>query len=127
MYDTIVVGFYKSVTGREAVQQATALAAAFDAKLHLVTSFDPKSKDDDDRIDAERQLAAHELGAPSSVETHVLGGEIGEVIIDVADRVGADLIIVGNKELRGSKRVTDSVAGSVSASASCAVLIVPTS
>ena len=126
MYETIVVGFHKSITGRDAVQHATALARALKAQLHLVTSFDPDSRGESEREDAERQLEAHKLGAGGPVETHVLGGNIADVIVEVAANVGADLVVVGNKGLPGSKRVDNSVAGTVSANAPCAVLIVPT-
>jgi nucleotide-binding universal stress UspA family protein len=126
VYETIVVGFHKSATGREAVQHATALAGTLKAQLHLVTSFDPDSRGESEREDAERQLGAHQLGASGPVETHVLGGDITDVIVSVAGDVDADLIIVGNKALPGSKRTADSVAGAVSASAPCSVLIVPT-
>jgi nucleotide-binding universal stress UspA family protein len=126
VYETIVVGFHKSVTGRDAVEHASALAGICKAQLHLVTSFDPDSRGEAAREDAERQLSSHQLGAGGSVKTHVLGGEIADVIVTVAGNVGADLIIVGNKDLHESKRTADSVAGAVSASAPCAVLIVPT-
>jgi nucleotide-binding universal stress UspA family protein len=121
VYDKIVVGYYKSITGREALKQATALADTLDADLHLVTSFGPDAWED-----AERHLASKKFGSVRTLETHAVGGDIADVLVEVADQVGADLIIVGNKDLHGSKRVRDSVAGAVSAKASCAVLIVPT-
>jgi nucleotide-binding universal stress UspA family protein len=121
MYEKIVVGYYKSVTGREALKHATALADILGAELHLVTSFGPDAWED-----AERHLAAKKFGSVRTLETHAVGGDIADVIVEVADKVGANLIIVGNKDLRGSKRVRDSVAGAVSAAASCAVLIVAT-
>jgi nucleotide-binding universal stress UspA family protein len=126
MYETIVVGFHKADTARGAVDHATALASTFGAHLHLVTSFDPDGRGDRAREDAERQLGAHQLASGVPVETHVLGGDIAEVIVEVAGNVGADLIVVGNKDLPGSKRTGDSVAGTVSANAPCAVLIVAT-
>ena len=125
MYETMVVGFHKSVTGRDAMRHAAELAAALGADLHLVTSFDP-DEGDDARIDAERHLSSQQLGAGRPIQTHVLGGDIDEVVVEVAGNVGADLVVVGNRDLPGSKRTADSVAGSVSANAPCAVLIVPT-
>jgi nucleotide-binding universal stress UspA family protein len=126
VYETIVVGFHKSDTAREAVDHAAALADAFKAQLHLVTSFDPSGRGEGEREDAEHHLDAHQLGAGRPVETHVLSGDIADVIVEVAGNVGADLIVVGNKDLPGSKRTGDSVAGAVSANAPSAVLIVPT-
>ena len=126
MYETIVVGFHKSDTGTEALGHATALANALGAELHLVTSFDPGKGGEAARTDAERHLAAQELASGRPIETHVLGDDIATAIVELARNVDADLIVVGNKDLPGSKRIAQSIAGEVSASAPCAVLIVPT-
>jgi nucleotide-binding universal stress UspA family protein len=44
----------------------------------------------------------------------------------VATRVDADLVIVGNKGMRGARRVLGSVPNSIAHKAPCAVLIVDT-
>ena len=44
----------------------------------------------------------------------------------VADHVGADLIVVGNRGMKGVRRVLGSVPNSVAHSANCSVLIVDT-
>ena len=103
------------------MKHATTLADILGAELHLVTSFGPDAWED-----AERHLASKKFGSVRTLETHAMGGDIAEVIVEMADKVSADLIVVGNKDLHGSKRVGDSVAGAVSAGASCAVLIVAT-
>lgn len=49
-----------------------------------------------------------------------------DAICKVATEVGADLIIVGNKGMKGVRRVLGSVPNSVARQAPCSVLIVAT-
>jgi nucleotide-binding universal stress UspA family protein len=49
-----------------------------------------------------------------------------DAILRVADEVNADLIVVGNKGMRGAGRVLGSVPNSVAHKATCSVLIVRT-
>ena len=60
------------------------------------------------------------------IETHVRPGAIADVIVAVADEVGGELIVVGNKGLIRSKRTANSAAGVVGTSAPCDVLIART-
>lgn len=126
MYKTIVVGYHKSDTARDAVAHAVALATELGSNLNLVTSYDEGEDADAARADAEAQLEARQLASGRPIETHVRPGTIADVIGEVAEEVRADLIVVGNKGLPGSKRVTNSVAGAVSANAPCDVLIAHT-
>ena len=54
-------------------------------------------------------------------------GAPADAICEVATRVDADLIVVGNKGMRGVRRVLGSVPNSVAHQAPCAVLIAFTS
>ena len=49
-----------------------------------------------------------------------------DAILDTAESIGADLIVVGSKGMRGARRVLGSVPNSVAHGAGCAVLIVKT-
>ena len=60
------------------------------------------------------------------VEIHAAAGEPAAAIVNVATRLGVDLIVVGNKGMRGKRRVLGSVPNSVAHHAPCAVLIVDT-
>jgi nucleotide-binding universal stress UspA family protein len=81
-----------------------------------------------------RQEAATEIGqrALSSwgqgidVEHHAILGDAADAVCNTAENVGADLVVVGSKGMRGARRVLGSVPNSVSHSAPCAVLIVKT-
>ena len=64
--------------------------------------------------------------ADVEVEVHPAVGAPATAIVEVATRVGADLIVVGNKGMRGTRRVLGSVPNSVAHHAPCAVLIVDT-
>jgi nucleotide-binding universal stress UspA family protein len=59
-------------------------------------------------------------------EVHAATGDPAEAIVRVATRIGADLIIVGNKGMRGARRVLGSVPNSIAHQAPCSVLIVDT-
>ncbi len=74
-----------------------------------------------------RRLAEHGR-APrvSATEVHAVTGDPADALVRVADREGADLIVVGNKGMKGARRVLGSVPNSVAHRATCSVLILPT-
>ncbi len=57
---------------------------------------------------------------------HAATGDPSEVIIQRAEAVGADLVVVGNRGMKGVRRVLGSVPNSVAHGAPCSVLIVDT-
>jgi nucleotide-binding universal stress UspA family protein len=57
---------------------------------------------------------------------HSAKGDPADVLIAKADELGADLIVVGNKGMKGVRRVLGSVPNSVAHGAACSVLIVDT-
>ena len=61
------------------------------------------------------------------VEPHPRQGDPADAILDVAEEVGADLIVVGNKGMTGAKRfLLGSVPNKISHHAPCGVYIVRT-
>ena len=132
MYTTIVVGAHKSQTAQRAVAEAIALARALGAHLHLVWAYPKDSgpidgKDTPGRADAERSMDALVLSTGAQqITTHALPGDPAKAILSVAKDVGADLIVVGNKGMKGTRRVLGSVPNSIAHSAPCSVLIVDT-
>jgi nucleotide-binding universal stress UspA family protein len=144
MYGAIVVGTDGSETAIEAVRRAAELARAVDATVHLVSAYEPSAlKLEGARDDPE--LAHQSIGPAASVEAlleqaagvvHALGvtveryarrGDPAEAILDVADEQKADLIVVGNKGMRGTKRfLLGSVPNKISHHARCSVMIVHT-
>ena len=146
MFGSIVVGTDGSETANEAVRQATDLAKAVGARIHLVSAFEPVGNqrlreertqvpDDmqwmvNEREDVEATLkeAAEEVeGAGVKVETFAREGDAADAILDVAEEQKADLIVVGNKGMTGAKRfLLGSVPNKVSHHAPCSVMIIRT-
>jgi nucleotide-binding universal stress UspA family protein len=147
MFDAIVVGTDGSHTAREAVRQAAELARALGAHVHLVCAYEPapsvELRDADqerpgavqwalgpprDAVDATLAQAAAEFAdAGVEVDVYARRGDAAAAILDVAEEIGADLIVVGNRGTTGAKRfLLGSVPNKISHHAPCAVLIIRT-
>ncbi len=139
MYKTVVVGLDSSPTAEEAARQAIALAKLVSAKLHLVSAYKPqalsssshpelaKSMDTGDLAESVLETFASQAKvAGVDAEVHAEIGDPAEAICRVAGEVSADLIVVGNKGMKGARRVLGSVPNSVAHAAPCSVLIVAT-
>jgi nucleotide-binding universal stress UspA family protein len=139
MFKNVLVGADQSSTARLAVKSAVELASVYGAKLHIVTAYKaeparltqlPAEFDYSTHVHPAdallEELTAIATRANVEVEMHAATGEPAEAIIRVATRVGADLIVVGNKGMRGAKRVLGSVPNSIAHHAECSVLIVDT-
>ena len=138
MFNTVVVGADDSSTAREAVMIAADVAQSGGAVLHIVTAYDPKSVRADDLPEELRFSAMHpaeallrrlsvlvkERGLEPVV--HAAEGDPVDAIVAVAERVDADLIVVGNRGMKGVRRVLGSVPNSVAHKAPCSVLIADT-
>lgn len=142
MFSSIVVGTDGSETAAKAVGLAVDLARQNEAKLHLVIGVqsptpvavpsgganvsDP-SGGGGLKGAARRMLENVADGVDDlDVEVHTDAGNPADVIVKVADRVGADLIVVGSKGMQGTRRVLGSVPNSVAHKAGCHVLVAKT-
>ena len=146
MFGSIVVGTDGSETAGEAVRQATDLAKAVGAQVHVVSAFEPvgnqrlreeRTQVPDDMqwmvnaredVEATLRAAGERIGeAGVNVETYARQGDPADAILDVAEEQNADLIVVGNKGMTGAKRfLLGSVPNKISHHAPCSVLIVRT-
>jgi nucleotide-binding universal stress UspA family protein len=146
LFKRIVVGTDGSETAAEAVRQATELAKITNATLDIVSAFEPvpaarlreeQQEVPDDvahavgpREDVNLILEAAQGGAKKAgVESqlHPREGDPADAILDVAEEVGADLIVVGNKGMTGARRfLLGSVPNKISHHAPCGVFIVRT-
>ena len=141
MSEAIVVGTDGSDTAKRAVAEAVRLASALGAEIHLVSAYEraravhaasPGGQQvppmvDDGMVESKlSEAAASVRAADVSVKTHAVRKEPADALLEVADEVGADLIVVGNQGMHGAKRVLGSVPNSVSHKARCNVLIVST-
>jgi nucleotide-binding universal stress UspA family protein len=138
MFKIVLVGADSSVTASRAVATAVELVKAVGGTLHVVTAYKPEPAHVDklpdeffDRITDPADLLLEQLRSGISeagVEAryYPAAGDAAEAIVRVADQVGADLIVVGNKGMKGVRRVLGSVPNSVAHHANCSVLIVDT-
>ena len=146
MFGSIVVGTDGSETAHEAVGAAVDLARLTGAKLELVSAYEPvpaaRLRDEARQVPADLQwmvnpredvdatlAEAAERAAEAGVEcrTYAREGDPADAILDVAEELGSDLIVVGNKGMTGAKRfLLGSVPNKVSHHAPCAVMIVRT-
>jgi nucleotide-binding universal stress UspA family protein len=142
VFSKIVVGTDGSETAGDAVALAVQLARENNAKLHLVVGVhspaavavpagganvsDP-SGGAQLRHAAQRMLENVADGVEGlDVEIHTDVGNPADVIVQVADNVGADLIVVGSRGMRGKRRILGSVPNSVAHKAGCHVLVAKT-
>lgn len=137
MFETVVVGADQSATATEAVRQAIELVKLTGGRLHIVSAYRPQqfsaAGGEQEQIDsgdlAETVLADHASRARSAgieAHTYARSGDAADAICDVAEEIGADLIVVGNKGMIGVRRVLGSVPNSVAHHAPCSVLIADT-
>jgi len=146
MFNTIIVGTDGSETAAQAVEQAAELAAQLGATLNIVSAFEPIP---------EARLKAERAEAPTDVEWAInpredvdamlnktaapyrdrgieitltpRAGNPSDAILDVAEEIHADLIVIGNRGMTGAKRfLLGSVPNKISHHAPCSVLIVRT-
>jgi len=139
VFSTVVVGADDSSTARQAVVVAADVAQSGGGALHIVTAYDAKSV----RIEAlpdELRYSAGEHPAEALLRrlselirerglepiVHAAEGDPVDAIVAVAESVDADLIVVGNKGMKGVRRVLGSVPNSVAHKAPCSVLIADT-
>ena len=146
MLKRIVVGTDGSDTASTAVQQAVDLAKATGAALDVVTAYEPggTALSTDQKVEIPGDVQ-YEMGPRQEVNmildgaagvaeqagveatTHSREGDPADALLDVAEEVGADLIVVGNKGMTGAKRfLLGSVPNKVSHHAPCGVYIVRT-
>jgi nucleotide-binding universal stress UspA family protein len=146
MFDSIVVGTDGSETAQEAVRQAAELAKISRSELNIVSAFEPVSqgqlREEARDVPGDVSSAVNPREAVNvtldnaagqakkekvSVKKHPREGDPADAILDVAEEINADLIIVGNKGMTGAKRfLLGSVPNKVSHHAPCSVMIIQT-
>ena len=143
MIATVAVGTDGSGTADKAVEAALDLAARFDAKIVFISAYRPVDEtrlrremrdapaehhwrinptEDVDALLREAEEKAQERGLKWASEA--TEGDPADVLVSLADKHGADLLVVGNKGME--RRVLGSVPNTVSHKANCSVLIVKT-
>ena len=142
-YEVIVVGTDGSDRAEAAVGQALGLAKAAGATLHAVHVVHPaveagqvSSSAWQQAIDGVRgevesvkaKLVAEANRHGVALEIHTPGGsDIADALLRTAEKVGADLIVVGNRGMSGVTRfVLGSIPNKVAHRCHCSLLIADT-
>jgi nucleotide-binding universal stress UspA family protein len=134
-----VVGVDGSETAATAARRAGELAKASGASVHVVAAYSGRGSTtmgvgSDSFVLSEMSLAeqvadqqaAAFRSAGIPVTCGVADGKPATVILQEAERVGAEMIVVGNRRMQGVQRVLGAVANDVVHHAPCDVLIVKT-
>jgi len=142
-YKVIVAGTDGSKRATAAFDEALSIAKAFGATVHVVMAVGPHVEAGfaDSRaaqfevnervaqVDKTREsLAARAERQDVSMEFHMIGKDHpADGILEVAQQVAADLVVVGNRGMSGMKRfVLGSVPNKISHQCTCSLLIVNT-
>jgi len=139
MSGVVLVGVDGSETARRAAESARRLATALEAELRVVTAFESDRVEivesgadkwvlsDADAAEKVARTIAGEL-ASDQLQTSfgAVRGKAGEALIKEAERVDAQLIVVGNRRMQGLGRILGSVANTVAHNAPCDVYIAKT-
>ena len=143
----IIVGFEGTDSSHKAADEAGELAAGLGAELHVITVVidDPKKHGFDIEVVDERAVGAvearsqglrqraaetaHQLDGAYpgvTVVTTILAGPPARSIVEHAEEIGADLIVVGNHRVQGLARLLGSVAIDILRDAPCSVYVAKT-
>src|ERR1700674_2860954 len=122
MGESIVVGTDGSASAQQAVVEAIRLAKALGAELHVVSGYEPLrgarisgapegaakvwAPLPDAQVDATLSEAAAGIRIGGmAVSTHALEKDPVDALLEVADKVGASLIVVGSQGMHGARRL----------------------
>ncbi|HKT83587.1 MAG TPA: universal stress protein [Solirubrobacterales bacterium] len=146
MYRSIITGTDGTPTANRAMEKAIELARRFGSEIHLVNvarkapalaaidyehggaavAAEYEEQQANWSRDSIAELEKRLLGEGLSVTGHAVQGDVADSFLEVADKVGADLIVVGSRGMRGAGRVLGSIPNTLSHKSPCDILIVRT-
>jgi nucleotide-binding universal stress UspA family protein len=121
MYGRVLVGTDGSPTAAKAVARAVELARVTGSGLTIL-SVGPQAA----ALATARGAAEPHASSGVAIEVSAAQGDPAEALIVAADDIGAGLLVVGNRGMRGAGRLLGSVPNKVTQHAQCNVLIVHT-
>jgi nucleotide-binding universal stress UspA family protein len=133
----IVVGVDGSEPAAQAALAAGRLARALGSELRVVCAYGnyevERVQDDRDlvftTVEPANEVAEQTIGRLKnvypdlSVTAQAAGGKPADALLEVAEEVDAELIVVGNKRVQGASRILGSVATEVARKAQCDLYI----
>lgn len=139
MAKVILVGVDDSDSSRRAAHKAAELAISLGAELHVVSAVDKATVEEiPDRPGASlltsgevseaiaTEIASGLVNLVPGVVSNLVYGKPAAALVEEAERLDAELIVVGNRRVQGVGRILGSVAASVAAHAPCDVYVVKT-
>lgn len=126
MFQRIVIATDGSDTAQRAEERGILLAGRLGATVTFVSAGPPERSAAVVEAARERWTQAA-LDGGLTLGVHAAPGDAATVILDAAESLDADLIVVGNKGMQGARRFLNSVPNKVGHHAHCAVLVVKTS
>lgn len=121
-YERILVGSDGSDRAAKAVARAVEIASAVGASLTVLGAGPPEKLE----APLDAQVATHE-GSGVDIDVRIESGHPAQVLIEIAERGGYDLLVLGNKGMRGLERLMlGSVPNKISHHLPCSLLIVKT-
>jgi nucleotide-binding universal stress UspA family protein len=138
MFRTVVVGADGSPSAAKAVDAAIEVVALTGGTLHVVSAYKPVSAPGGKVPDEFRSavqpdsvvrgvlddLSARARARGITIEPHEQRNDPAQAVHDVAERVGADLVVAGSQGM--GRRILSSIPNTIAHQATCAVLIVKT-
>jgi nucleotide-binding universal stress UspA family protein len=141
MISTVAVGTDGSATAAEAVAVAAEMARRFDAKLVLLSAFTASDAKPGNfsgsaaeiqwtfspaaRLSEQLERTQDDMRADGiDCSTLIEEGDPGDVLVSLAARCAADVLVIGNKGM--NRRVLGSVPNTVTHKATCSVYVVKT-
>lgn len=142
---TIIVGYDGSDTARAAVDEAATLATALGRPLRVVWAIDERDTDsgalaawaddlEDSLKDRNTAIAGEAASRLEALAAEVAGdvsvaarvGTPAEVLVAEATETSASMIVVGNRNTQGLRRLLGNVASDVLKTAPCSVYVADT-
>jgi nucleotide-binding universal stress UspA family protein len=137
---TFVVGIDGSETAAKAAERAGEYARATSGRVHVVCAYTARRaatvvQVGSDHFDVSELTTAEQIAEQQAAAFRAAGieatsavgdGKPATVILEEAERVDADVIVVGNRRMQGVTRVLGAVANEVVHHAPCDVLVVKT-
>lgn len=152
MTKMILAGVDSSETSRQAAEVAADLANAFNGELHIISAFDVSKTEEfqvqnrnrsaeqpsaykklqDQRRNEALETITNVVGGLTkkfpelTITSAVVQGAPGFALVNVAEEILADVIVVGNNRVQVSASILNSIARTVSSEANCDLYIANT-
>jgi nucleotide-binding universal stress UspA family protein/nitrite reductase/ring-hydroxylating ferredoxin subunit len=127
VFQTILVGTDGSATARIAEHAAAMLARATGGQLVFVSACDASAGSKQAAEEVVREARGRARAAGAGARGEVVEGEPAAALVEFADRISAELIVVGDVGMQGGGRLRlGGVPDRISHSAPCSVLLVRT-